>query len=242
MAISIDRRLIPRRGAVAGLARRRATVPYFAFWTPFLLWGVMTGAMLAVAGCGQKTKPPLFVVNNDKYALSADFFGAWVGPDQDRFSQFSIEKVVVRDTRSNETAEFRHAGADVPDDSVMYFRDVWSPDREYLVLPAGHLDGFAVFNSRGALAAIRENHATDLIAIRYRGQSQSLSHRFLGWTSASILRFEVQFETSKIPFSYDLERRELSSPSDAIPVFDAAGRDGSTPIQWTGSGVTPGTR
>lgn len=197
-----------------------------------LFWVALAGAALGDAGCGANATQPIFAATNAKYGIATEFFGTWVGPDQDPKTQFSVTRVVVRKAASNASAQYRPADADAAERSLMYFRDVWSPDLEYLVLPAGRFDGFAVFNSRSAVPDVKSNRPADSVSIRYRGQARSLPQIFRGWSGGHALLFDVQFETSSISFSYDLGRKELSSPSDKIDVFDAVNLGGSTPIHW----------
>jgi hypothetical protein len=196
------------------------------------LCGLAACSIWFLVACTTESRP-IFASNNDRYGLSVEFFGEWVGPDGDRMSQFTVDHVLLRDVRSKESVQYRAADPSGLRNSLAYFRNVWSPDQEYLVLPAGRFDGFDIFNAHGALAGLKSRLVADSISVRYRGQSSSLWHGFAGWSGDHILQFEVEFESSKIPFSYDLSRKELSSTSAQIPIFDASNFKGEVPIQWS---------
>lgn len=192
--------------------------------------------VLLVTSCGEggapNRKEPLFSSMNDRYGLSVEFFGEWAGPDGDPKSQYVIDRILLREAASGESIEYQ------PDDtaglrtSLGFFRDVWSPDGQYLVLPRGRFEGFVIFASSRLFETLRKKQFTDSIVIRYRGQSDSAWHGFAGWAGDHVLLFDAGVESSRFRFSYDLNLKQLNASSPPVPLLGALNSMGAVMITW----------
>jgi len=197
---------------------------------------ILVGVIVATSGGCRKEAPkprdPLFSSVNAKYSLAVDFFGEWAGPDGDPKSQYVVDKVVLRKTGTGDAVEYHAADEASLQTSLGFFREVWSPDGEYLVLPRGRFQGFVIFAAGGAFDAVGRQQFTDSVLVRYKSQPDSVSHTFAGWAREHVLLFDGGLEGSRIHFSYDLNLKQLTSPSSPIPTLDALNSTGAAAISW----------
>ncbi len=199
--------------------------------TALILVGI---AMLFWSGDRFFKKPPLalFTSSNDKYGLSVEFFGQWAGPDGDEKSQFVVDRISLRkkDTSAQvDYAPLNPEGLRTPNGT---FREVWSPDGEYLVLPRGRLEGWAIFASGKAFRSLTNTKTPEWLAVRYAGKPDSVWHNFTGWTGNHVLVFDAEIENLRIKFSYDLRQKQLSAAVPSIAVLTAWNEVGPVAISW----------
>lgn len=196
------------------------------------MWVAALSCGIVACVGGRRIDQPLFSVENEKYALVAEFYGKWVGPDGDPQRQFLVRRLVIKDSRTSESAEYRRIDVDSPADALGFFSEVWSPDREYLVLPAGRFAGYVVFEAPSSIERVRADSPTDSVAVRFRGLPESLNHQFVGWMEAHELQFDVTFESSTVSFGYNLERQELAAKHAPIVGWSAVNGGGNLVVGW----------
>jgi len=146
------------------------------------------------------------VVVNPTYKLSCLFL-----EDKDGFHY-----VVLRDDATGE--QVRYFPTQQPgrrsDSAERYYREVWSPDGEYLVLPLNPFDGFCVIKAKGALKTIRQRRCDDFIRVlHYRPPMEvrevAYYHEWSGWETGTAFSFKAGLHGDRNEFVYDVARKEL---------------------------------
>jgi hypothetical protein len=161
------------------------------------------------------------VVENKKYGLQCVFHlaepGAGEGPGASKY----VEYVSIRDARTGEEATYKPRDTN---DSLLfsqgYFKEVWSPDDEYLLLPFGRFDGFCIIKARGALASVRKRKCFDTLKVEFVKPGAevpvlALWHEFAKWEGATSFSFRAGLENDLRPFEYDFVAGKLSAPGRA---------------------------
>jgi hypothetical protein len=109
--------------------------------------------------------------------------------------------------------------------SLGYYTDVWSPDLEFLVLPLGRFEGYAVFKSAKAMTEIAAGKPNDFIRI----QSPSgirFWHKFGQWVASSSFEFEAGLSDDFGSFGYAASARSLNTKPSKITSFVGVNADG----------------
>jgi hypothetical protein len=146
------------------------------------------------------------VVANPKHKLSCLFL-----EDKD-----GTEYVVLRDDATGRRARYfptKQPGGGA-DTAERYYRDVWSPDGEYLALPLNPFEGFCVIKAKGALDTIKRRRCDDFIRVLdYRPRADvkevAYHHEWNRWEAATAFSFRAGLSGNDKIFVYDIGRGEL---------------------------------
>lgn len=190
-------------------------------------------ALLVVAAMGsapgasgvlgqQPSEELLLVKQNKKYGVSCAFYGE---KDYD-----AVSRIVVESQRGK--ARYRPTDPVSLVDSLGYFKDVWSPDEEYLVLPKGRWDGFCILTAPRAVTAIRGKTCSDFIRVRLE-HGPALWHEFEGWDGENSFRFKAGLSNSYIHFKYSIAERKLTVFGKLTTYLVATNRTGRIEILET---------
>ena len=147
---------------------------------------------------------------NQKYHITALFYGEnMLYGDNNEYTIPVIHYMILSDNDTGTEAGYS------PTDSTteaadFYFTDVWSPDEEYIVLPNGKRNGFAIFEAKNALNNIRENKYFDTIKVNMRSSETAFYwHEFEKWEDNSIISFKAGLDGDMDTFKYNLAKGEL---------------------------------
>jgi len=155
---------------------------------------------------------------NPKFDLICLFYGQEVKLDTGADVK-AVDFVAVRDARTRREVRFKPEDAPSLHQSLGYYKDVWSPDGEYLVLPLGRFEGFAVFKSTEAMNLIAAGKTGDYLRIQLDNGTR-LWHKFDGWTDAGSFKFEAGLSNDLAPFRYSIRENiliaETSKPVAAV--------------------------
>ena len=144
---------------------------------------------------------------NGKYNLTAIFYGVDFHFEDDKNTVKKIIKYVIfRNDETGEEIKYIPTGQIPAGD--FYFTDIWSPDEEYIVLPIGVFQGFAVFEAKNALRDIRENRYFDTIKTKSEN-SGFYYHEFEKWEDDSTFNFRAGLDGEMFAFKYNIVNREL---------------------------------
>jgi hypothetical protein len=170
----------------------------------------------------------LFEKLNVASGLKAQFYGLDMNPKL-RPPQV-IDYIIFKDTKTGASVKYDLQSA-TDQAADFFFADVWSPDGAYLVLPVDKYDGFAIYNSKTALADIKARKPADTIRV-WTGAARRYWHVFDGWAGPSTFRFKAELETSSLPFQYDIGTQKLSCTSGDCGREDHARNiKGDVPVQ-----------
>jgi hypothetical protein len=159
------------------------------------------------------------VVGNKKYGLECVFHLAETGEGAGAGKY--VEYVSIRDARTGEEATYKPRDTN---DSLLfsqgYFKEVWSADAEYLLLPFGRFDGFCIIRAREALSSVRKQKCFDTIKVEFvrPGGEVPLSalwHEFAKWEGKTSFSFRAGLENDLRPFEYDFAAGRLTAPGRA---------------------------
>lgn len=148
---------------------------------------------------------------NKKYNLRATFYGEDYGEessyvDEDGIDRKIITNITFRDNNTGEEVKYKPTGG-FPAGNY-YFTDIWSPGEEYLVLPIGMFEGYAIFESKDALKNIKENKYFDTIKVK-SVNSGWFWHDFQKWEDDSTFFFRAGLDGDMFAFKYNIEKSEL---------------------------------
>ncbi|WBS00606.1 hypothetical protein OU994_20075 [Pseudoduganella sp. SL102] len=169
---------------------------------------------------------------NSRFALSADIFGEWVGPDGDEKSQYRVSRVEIRKAGFSNGVEQRFVEPIASFGMTGACWTVWSPDEEYVALPRDGFEGFSISPVRSLPTTSSNKPLSDSVAVRYRQRPRSVWHNFRGWSGDHTLLFYVEIDNSRIPFAYDVKHKALTSPVAPILVLDAVNESAAVMIIW----------
>jgi hypothetical protein len=165
---------------------------------------------------------------NSKYKLTCLLSGETVSLDGNHNVQ-AISSVTLRDESTGRELRFQ------PDDptslyqSQGYFTEVWSPDQEYLALPLGRFEGFALYKSTDVMRLLASHKSTDSIRIQMQSGTR-LWHIFKAWRGDSSLKFEAGLDNEYTPFRYALATRILSATPSTATSFVGINATGEVPL------------
>jgi len=178
----------------------------------FLSGGCSRPGLGGNAGAGDK---PAKVKVNRKYGLECDFYSEEVGDGIK-----AITSVSIRDSRSGEEVRFE---PEDPGSLVLnngYDKNVsWSPDEEYLLLPLGRFEGFALVKSAEALKSVREKKYADSVRVQLKTGTQ-LWHDFAAWEGQGAFTFQAGMSESFPRFKYDPADRRLTALDKVNEIFE----------------------
>lgn len=154
---------------------------------------------------------------NKKYNLTATFYGVnFKFEDKDNTVKKIITHVILRDNQDKKEIKYAPAGGSksgangtdgitTPD---FYFLNIWSPNEEYLVLPLGKFEGFAIFEAKTSIADIGANKYFDTIKVQ-SVNSGFYWHDFEKWEDKATFNFRAGLQGDMFAFKYNVEKAEL---------------------------------
>lgn len=158
----------------------------------------------------------LYSATNAKYHLICEFHGGRVatpsGTADDR-----IFEVTVRNEQTGEVAAYRPQKREMPPN--FGYRDVWSPDGEWLVLSLGSLDGFQLIKASDALAELKRSKPKEFLLLKSRTHKGRIYYLFLGWQSPAAFNFNLTDDTSNVTSTYHFNLGDFKLG----PLFDGPG-------------------
>jgi hypothetical protein len=170
---------------------------------------------------------------NPALGLTAQFYGSIIelGGKQPQPYQ-DISQIVIKDNRSGETASYIVENKELD----FYFTDIWSPSGNYLVLPIGKKEGFAIFNAKTAISDVEVRKYADTLAVaritelpndrskKFGADSlkRNYWHTFVAWEGPSSFRFKGEMEGDTFQFVYDITTRQLSCFDPGCAAADTA--------------------
>jgi hypothetical protein len=155
---------------------------------------------------------------NQKYDLTATFYGInFRSGENDEVQTKIITYIVFKDNKNGKEVRYKPQTFDNSNDKGIdsiitpnfYFTEVWSPDEEYIVLPVGQFEGFAVFKANNAFEGIKENKYFDTIKVKSEN-SGWFSHDFEKWEDDSTISFRAGLYGDMFAFKYNVKNKELS--------------------------------
>jgi hypothetical protein len=176
----------------------------------FLLVAISVFCQSANTGNVEKADEPVVLEKklNNKYGIEALFYGVNLRyGEKKELSAKVIQSIVFKDT--NTGTELKYAVTDNTQQAAdFYFTDIWSPDEEFLVLPIGKLEGFAIFKAKDSLDDIKANKYFDTIKTK-SVNSGWFWHDFEKWEDNSTFSFRAGLEGDMFAFKYDATKKEL---------------------------------
>lgn len=173
------------------------------------------------------------VIENSKYALQCIFNLAEMSGENGSPSIKYVESVNIKNVRTGEDAGYVPVDSN---DSLLssqgYFAEVWSPDEEYLLLPAGRYEGFCIVRASDALSSIKQQRCTDTIKVELERPGMEVGrlglwHEFDKWESGSDFSFRAGLENEHVTLRYDIVKRKLvavAGATDEIVGINKKGR------------------
>ena len=169
---------------------------------------------------GNKEIPKILSIVNPAQKLTLD-----IQLDLDFYKDFKLNKskiaaqgITLRNA-SKQWFTFNPDDHDSLQSSKGYYAKVWSPSFDYLVLPLGRFEGFALYSvkyiqdSMGRLIT-KQYYGADLIPERtFKMASEfgpALWHEFVGWEGKNTLIIRVGLGKDFKQFKYDIENNKLS--------------------------------
>jgi hypothetical protein len=184
---------------------------------------------LGVSGCSRAdpdTPVLLATHSNAKYKLSCNFYGNEVTLDDGRTVSV-VSYVTVRDERSNAESRFTPVDPSSLNEPGGFFQTVWSPDEEFLVLPLGRFDGFAIIRAGEALQRVADRGYSDFLRIEMDTGAR-LWHEFGRWEQPARFSFNAGLSGDLLPFTYDAASRQLATPQKVSASFLGVNSQGTT--------------
>ena len=108
--------------------------------------------------------------------------------------------------------------------------DVWSPDGQTLVLPAGRFEGFHIVRSAEALTRLESRQYNDSVRVEVNTGTQ-LWHEFMGWRDSQTIAFRAGLSGQQIPFTYSIDTRTCHTPEISRADFIAINSAGRARVQ-----------
>jgi len=196
-----------------------------------MLWLCIGGCSFGAEG-GKLADGKLLATSfNHRFNLSIEFYGSWVGPDSAPRERWVVARIVSKDGKTGQSIQFTPDDSQTLRDSFGYFADVWSPDFEYLVLPLGRYEGFAVFQAGKVMEELRQQAQEKLQIKLTTKDSPLLWHQFLGWQRDHVLRFSAGLSGTAVEFRYDPEAKRVYGLTNTFASFRALTPTGEIPVQ-----------
>lgn len=170
----------------------------------------------AAAGSGGSAQPAAVpdgtrrIFENQKYRLQCVFHVDQLKTETDRVIAH-VSGITIKDQRGGREAAYVPVDHnDSLDTSQGYFEDVWSPNEEYLLLPAGRFEGFCIIKASEAIKNVEERECTDSIRVEQQNGVR-LWHQFRQWEGGASFSFKVGLSGDDFVVRYDLMRRQLTA-------------------------------
>lgn len=186
-------------------------------------WCPLVCLLLLLLGCGTETNTSsapstpsaqlAHVDTNEKHGIAVEFYGNFMGPDDNPRAQLFVDRVSVAHLRSDRRVDFVPKDMASLQSSFGLYQRVWSPDEEFLVLPEGRFDGFVVFAATDAVDAIKSERPQFGFAMQAAKTSAALWHEFVGWRRPHTLQFRAGLGDRTVEFELDLLTRSISTAS-----------------------------
>ncbi|HET6282159.1 MAG TPA: hypothetical protein VFH73_14425 [Polyangia bacterium] len=199
---------------------------------------IAIGVVATVIACHKQTLPQsvgkpvsicaaghtISVLENKRYGTAVEVCGHVISPDGIQ-RVWEVERLYLRD-KAGAGREF------VPDDAASlqqsfgYYADVWSPDQEFLVLPLGRFEGFAVMVAAKGLEGLAagQQGAIRLVDPGKDGDT-GLWHEFGGWRQGHLLEFSAGLSGDKVSFTADVTSgRVWSATANRFEAITTKGR------------------
>jgi hypothetical protein len=184
---------------------------------------VATAALFVSGGCSQPglggsagaEDQPTKVKVNRKYGLECRFHSEEVGDDIK-----VITYVSLRDSKTGEEVRYHplDAGSLIPENG--FDKNLsWSPDEEYLILPLGRFEGFAVVKAAEALQSVKEKKYADSVRVQLNTGTQ-LWHDFEAWEGKGTFIFKAGMSESFPRFKYDSVEKRLTALDKVSEIFE----------------------
>lgn len=186
---------------------------------------------LCVGGCSSADPdaPVLLATrSNAKYKLSANFYGNEVALGDGKTISV-VSYVTVRDAQRATEARFTPVDASSLNEPGGFFQNVWSPDEEFLALPLGRFDGFAIIRASEAFRSVTDRAYADFVHIEMDTGAR-LWHEFGQWEQPSRFSFKAGLSGELVPFTYDAASRQLTTAEKISASFLAVNSQGTTRI------------
>jgi hypothetical protein len=169
---------------------------------------------------------------NSKYNLTCVFYGQTLKTEAGAAVQ-GIETIALRDGRTGKEVAFKPADAASLYQSLGYYTDVWSPDGEFLVLPLGRFEGFAVLKSSDAMDLISAGKTTGFVRVQL-DSGVRLWHDFKRWTGDAAFEFQAGLSNDFTLFQYSVRNDILTTQAQNIKSMVGVNSRGTLPISQTG--------
>lgn len=154
----------------------------------------------------------LVATTNSKYDISVIFYGQKIPASKGGkvVKTFHVvEKVIIKDGKSGKEVVYEPEDAESLSINQAWFTDVWSPDKEYLLLPVGRFKGFGVYRASSAFNQISGNKPEKFIRLRQKDLPSALVHKFIGWEAPNTLVFSVGLSGRPEQVKYNIDKSTL---------------------------------
>jgi hypothetical protein len=199
---------------------------------PALLIGLVLA--LGIAGCsmGSRSDSPrvLLTKENAKYQLICTFYGEKMQLGNGAATNV-VKYLTIKSAQGGREVRFKPVDPSSLETSAGFFAEVWSPDQEFLVLPLGRFEGFAIAKSSEALQRLSGNTFNDFVRVQLKSGVR-LWHEFQGWQGPSSFRFSAGLSGQQTPFMYDPPAHLLTSNTAGSDSFVGMGAQGALEIKF----------
>jgi hypothetical protein len=122
--------------------------------------------------------------------------------------------VAVKDEKAGTVVRFTPIDESSLKESAGFFKDVWSPDDEKLILPLGRYEGFVIFHATTALQDLAQNRFNQTIAVELKSGTR-LWHQFRRWRGGTCVEFDAGLSGVQTIFTYSLSDRTVATRSQS---------------------------
>ena len=175
----------------------------------------------------------LSIASNEKYGLDCLFYGDT--------ELHVITTVLICERTSGQYKKYEPIDEVSLQTSLGYYEDVWSPNKEFLVLPLGRFHGFQIINASQVLKEIDQEPRRFIKVFldkdrdgKDSGKIENetyLWHSFKKWVSDEAFMFTAGLSYTYIPFIYDIGKKKLYILESHPGVFSAISEQGSLTIE-----------
>lgn len=151
----------------------------------------------------------LYSEENRRFGLSVLFYGRDL--QLDNGSQLKvIEYLSVKDRRSGVEVRYVPQDPSSLSSSNGFFRQVWSPDESFLILPLGRFEGFTVISSPDVMTKIASGGFDDSVRVQLKSGVR-LWHEFRGWASPTDFDFQAGLSGQLVLFRYTVSTHRITA-------------------------------
>lgn len=203
-----------------------------------VFYGLLIFIVFFLPGCNSKsedlalqTEKPIISRLNEQHRIVVEFYGELIGPDSERPDHLLIDHILIRDNKTSRVERFIPKDADILQNSFGYFTKVWSPDMDYMVLPLGRFQGFALLSSRTVMKDLQQHRFSETIQIVPTTEtSTKLWHEFIGWQKPHLLHFSAGLSGRQTEFVFNPATGEVSTRAAAVSSFKAITKSGTSEV------------